>query len=90
MLWGGAELLTQASRRMLVEIVYLLFARIGDLPDNPLASGTPRSLALPPRLNFLADSGASSGMPDHNMAHAKPFSAWQRLGCTLGFLSQHC
>ena len=34
-----AELLTQASRQMLVEMVYLLFQRIGDLPDTAALPG---------------------------------------------------
>ena len=58
----GAELLTQTSRQILVEIVALLFARIGELPVNPMSPATAHNLAHSPRLQLNADSVFAPGM----------------------------
>jgi hypothetical protein len=47
---GDAELLTQASRQIMVEMVAIIFSRLGDLPALDLSAEETHSLAHSPRL----------------------------------------
>lgn len=58
-----AELLTQASRQMLVEMVYLLFQRIGDLPDTTAAPGATATHAARLQVNSEATPAAGTTHP---------------------------
>ena len=55
----AAELLTQASRQIMVEIVSIVFRGLADIPDVPMTPTTARSLAElghSPRLQVSPDS----------------------------------
>ena len=58
----AAELLTQASGQVMVDLVALLFARIGDLPQNPMSPTTAHNLAHSPRLQINPDAVFAAGV----------------------------
>ncbi len=54
-----AELLTQASRQIMIEMVSIVFKGLADIPDVPMTPTTARSLAdlaHSPRLQYSPDS----------------------------------
>ena len=54
-----AELLTQASRQIMIEMVSVVFKGLADIPDEPMTPTTARSLAdlaHSPRLQYSPDS----------------------------------
>ena len=58
-LTAGAELLTQASRQIMIEMVSIVFKGLADIPDVPMTPTTARSLAdlaHSPRLQVSPDS----------------------------------
>ncbi len=57
-----AELLTQASRAILCEMVALIFARLGEMPETALTPTTARSMAAARPLS-PAPSAAAPAMP---------------------------
>lgn len=52
-----AELLTQASRQIMVEMVAIIFSRLGDLPALDLSAEETHSLAHSPRLAVCHKTG---------------------------------
>lgn len=86
MRWPRAELLTQASRVILGEMVSLIFVRLGEMPETALTPTTARSLAASRPL-----SPAPSALPSATPMLAGPgaYVAWCLLIISTSSLATH-
>lgn len=86
------ELLTQASRQILLEMTWLLFARIGHLPQNPISPNTAHNLAHSPRLQVSQDSSSASGVSCTTGALPDQFcdACQARVGGTMTASPRQC